>query len=322
LDEIEYVTGDVQTKWGAQRAKDGHPAPFHLKYVEIGNEDRLSNGGPTYGDRFAQFYDAIKKNHPDLQLIATTTVTTRKADLLDDHSYAQLAPMESAATRYDAAPRDGSKVMFGEYATQSPGNQRPITPNLENALGDAAFLTGLERNSDLVLMSSYAPLFVNVNPGASQWRTDLIGYDALSSFASPSYYVQKMFNETRGDEVLVSGAENLPTVTVAGGRGGAASQVPNLFFSVTRDSAQGTIYVRIVNAGSDPQRLKIQIAGAPRVVANGHATVLTSDSATDENSIAAPLKVSPFTASVGVFAPEFTQMIHQHSVTILQIETK
>ena len=106
-------------------------------------------------------------------------------------------------------------------------------------------------------MSSYAPLFVNVNPGASQWRTDLIGYDALNSFASPSYYVQKMFNETRGDEVLVSTVENLPTVAVAGPRRGDARQVPNLFFSVTRDSGPGTLYVRIVNTGAEPQRLRI-----------------------------------------------------------------
>ena len=209
LDEIEYVTGDKTTKWGAQRAKDGHPDPFKLTYVEIGNEDNLNNGGRTYNDRFAMFYDAIKAKYPGLQIISTIpsnvslpnlTNLTRRPDVIDDHLYNPAASLMRQSTRYDSDRYRGDvpKIFMGEWASQEG---RP-TPNMNSALGDAAFLSGLERNSDVVVMECYAPLFVNVNPGASQWGTNLIGYNAASSFGSPSYYAQKMFAENRGDRVL------------------------------------------------------------------------------------------------------------------------
>jgi alpha-L-arabinofuranosidase len=205
LDEIEYVTGGPDTTWGARRVKDGHPQPFQLAYVEVGNEDNFDNVPGSYEKRFAQYFDAIKTKYPALKIIATMPIRDRQPDLVDDHYYRSAVDMERDADHYDALAdshpkfsRTGPKVFVGEWATTEG---RP-TPTLQAALGDAAWMTGMERNSDVILMSCYAPLLVNVNRGASQWGTNLIGYDALASFGSPSYYAQKMFSENRGDRVL------------------------------------------------------------------------------------------------------------------------
>ena len=197
LEEIEYATGDAGTTWGARRIKDGHPAPFPLTYVEIGNEDTFDRSG-SYSGRYAQFYDAIKAKYPKLQIIATARVQGHAMDVLDDHYYRSAAAMAADAHHYDKADRSGPKIFVGEWAS----TEGSPTPTMQAALGDAAWMTGMERNSDIVVLESYAPLLVNVNPGARQWGTNLIGYDALGSFGSPSYYVQKMFGTNRGDVVL------------------------------------------------------------------------------------------------------------------------
>ncbi|HEX5322500.1 MAG TPA: alpha-L-arabinofuranosidase C-terminal domain-containing protein, partial [Capsulimonadaceae bacterium] len=197
LDEIEYAMGDTNTPWGAQRAKDGHPKPFTIHYIEVGNEDQFDRSG-SYDGRFTAFYDAIKAKYPNLKIIATTAVTSRKPDVLDDHYYRSAVAMERDSSHYDTSDRNGPKIFVGEWAS-TEGNP---TPTLHAALGDAAWLTGLERNSDLVVMESYAPLLVNVNQGAAQWGTNLIGYNALTSFGSPSYYVQSMFGQNTGNTEL------------------------------------------------------------------------------------------------------------------------
>ncbi len=220
LDEIEYVTGDANTKWGSQRVKDGHPRPFKLTYVEVGNEDWFDRSG-SYDGRFAQFYDAIKAKYPDLQIISTVgyehpesqRVHSRVPDLVDEHYYRSREEMQAHALDYDRYSRsDKTKIMVGEWATRvgSP------TPNMAAALGDAAWMTGMERNSDIVVMSCYAPLLVNVSqlsgPNRSmQWSTDLIGYDALQSYGSPAYHAQKMFSTMHGDEILATDAQEIPT---------------------------------------------------------------------------------------------------------------
>ncbi len=199
LDEIEYVTGDTHTKWGAIRAANGHPKPFRLTYVEVGNEDAFDRSG-SYDGRYTQFYDAIKTKYPKLQIIATAPVKTRRPDVLDDHYYSPAREMAKLAKKYDSYDRSGPKIFVGEWASLEGGP----TPDHKSALGDAAFLTGLERNSDHVVMESYAPLFTNMNRGAAQWNTNLIGYDALNSFGSPSYWVQSMFGKNTGDTVLTT----------------------------------------------------------------------------------------------------------------------
>jgi len=330
LDEIEYVTGDMNTKWGAQRAKDGHPAPFALTYVEVGNEDWFDRSG-SYDGRFAQFFDAIKAKYPNLQVIATAKTKTREPDLIDEHFYRSQEEMEAHALDYDQRSRTNhTKVFVGEWATRvgSP------TPNMAGALGDAAWMTGMERNSDLVLMSCYAPLFVNVSdfgPGRSmQWKTDLIGYDALTSYGSPAYYAQKMFNLNHGNEILATDSTNIPTQTwqpPARRRNGAdqpapaAQQIRKIFFDATRDSQSGTIYVKVVNSLGTPQPVKIQISGAASVAAEGEAIVLKANSPEDTNSIQEPDKIVPATEKVEGLGTDFTRDFPPYSITVLKLKT-
>jgi len=327
LDEIEYVTGDTNTTWGAQRARDGHPAPFPLTYVEVGNEDWFDRSG-SYSGRFAQFFDAIKAKYPSLQIIATTPVTNREPDLIDEHYYRSQMEMEAHAFDYDSRSRTNkTKIFVGEWATRigSP------TPNMAGALGDAAWMTGMERNSDIVLMSCYAPLFVNVNPGGMQWKTDLIGYDALNSYGSPAYYAQKMFSTHHGDMVLATDSQDIPTFPwqpPARGRNGVTQprppeqQVRQIFFDATRDSQSGTIYLKIVNTLGTPQPVKIQISGAAAVEAEGTAIVLKADRPDDTNSIQEPARIIPVTKKVDGLGTEFTREFPPYSITVLELKAK
>lgn len=195
LDAIEYANGPVDSVWGSLRAKNGHPAPFNLKYLEIGNE----NGGPAYNERWALFYKAIKSKYPNIQLVANVWggyPTDPMPDIIDEHYYNSPEFFMRQATKYDSYSRKGPKVFLGEYAvTRGCGNG-----NLKAAIGEAAFMTGIERNSDVVVMAAYAPLFANVNH--KRWNPDLIYFDNHRVYGTPSYYVQKMFSENRGDYVL------------------------------------------------------------------------------------------------------------------------
>jgi len=210
LDAIEYANGLAESRWGALRAAAGHPEPFGLKMVEIGNE----NGGPAYEERYALFYDAIKAKYPEIQLVANVPVSSRPMDILDEHFYSSPDWFASQAHRYDNYRRDGPKIFVGEYGcTQACGRG-----NLRAALGEAAFMTGIERNSDVVVMAAYAPLFVNVNNRA--WNPDLINFDTTRCYGTPSYYVQQMFSLNRGDVVLPVRVEaSRAPVLVRGGIG-------------------------------------------------------------------------------------------------------
>jgi alpha-L-arabinofuranosidase len=183
---------------GAKRAADGHPAPFDLHYVEIGNEDFFDGSG-SYEWRFADLYDAIKARYPQLQLVATTPVRSRTPDVVDDHFYQPPSWFNDNSTRYDSASRSGPRVLVGEYGAQ----QGSPTPTVDAAVGEAAFLTGLERNSDIVVGSMYAPMLVNKNQ--SNWPTNMIGLDAAGSYGSPSYWVQQMFGNNLGAHLIGSG---------------------------------------------------------------------------------------------------------------------
>ena len=195
LDAIEYANGPPESTWGSSRAKNGHHAPFGLKYREIGNE----NGGPAYHERYALFYDAIKAKYPEMHIIADVwggSPKSRPVEIVDEHYYSTPRFFAENSDRYDRYDRKGPKVYVGEYAvTQHCGKG-----NLRAAVGEAAFMTGMERNSDIVVMASYAPLFVNV--GWRQWNPDAIAFDCSRIYGTPSYHVQKMFSQHRGDVVL------------------------------------------------------------------------------------------------------------------------
>ncbi len=192
LDAIQYANGDTNTPWGSQRAANGHPAPFNLRYLEIGNE----NGGSAYSDHYAFFYYAIKAQYPEIQLIANTPVSSRPMDIVDEHYYSTPAFFTQQSTRYDSYSRSGPKVFVGEYAVKYNGDR----PNLTGALGEAAFMTGMERNSDVVVMASYAPLFANLNN--QDWNPNLIYFNGTQVYGTPSYYCQQMFSLNRGDYAL------------------------------------------------------------------------------------------------------------------------
>ncbi|HEY1719222.1 MAG TPA: alpha-L-arabinofuranosidase C-terminal domain-containing protein [Verrucomicrobiae bacterium] len=330
LDEIEYITGDANTKWGAQRAKDGHPAPFPLHYIEVGNEDWFDRSG-SYDGRFAQFFNAIKTKYPNLQIIATTPVRSVTPDLVDEHYYRSLEEMQAQSHMYDNRPRTGPKVFVGEWATRvgSP------TPNIAGALGDAGWMCCMERNSDLVVMESYAPLFVNVSDlkrgGSMQWPSDLIGYDALTSYGSPSYYAQKMFSTHHGDEVLATGSQNIPEQTwqpPARRRNGVeqprrpAQQIQKLFFDATRDSLSGTIFLKVVNSLGTPQPVHVEISGDSAVEPEAEAVVLKANSPDDTNSIDEPTKIIPAMETVDGLGTDFTREFPPYSITILELKAK
>ena len=212
LDAIEYANGPTNSLWGGARARNGHPAPFNLKYLEVGNE----NGGAAYRERWPLFVNAIHAKYPEIKFIANHWQggypSTPKADIVDEHFYDTPEFFMRHATHFDKYDRSSPKIFVGEYAvTKNCG-----LGNLRGAIGEAAFMTGLERNSDHVIMASYAPLLVNLNHRA--WNPDLINFDSEKWYGLPSYYVQKLFSENRGDVSLPTTVESPSSdAGVAGG---------------------------------------------------------------------------------------------------------
>lgn len=302
LDEIEYVTGDTSTKWGAKRAKDGHPTPFPLTYVEIGNEDEFDKSG-GYDGRYTQFYKAIKQRYPSLQLIATTPVNSVKPDVIDDHYYRSATEFFNDTHHYDKADRSGPKIFVGEWATR----EGAPTPNMGAALGDAAWMTGMERNSDLIVMASYAPLLTNINPGALQWDTDLIGYDAVNSYGSPSYYAQVIFAQHLGNQILNAEIIN---------------SGPRFFVSSTRSTANGTIHLKFVNGSSTPQRIQIHLNGVRDVKRDATIITLQGRTPEDTNSIHDPKHILPVSSILHNITTSFDHSMPAYSIQALDIQTQ
>ena len=304
VEEIEYCIGDTNTTWGARRAKDGHSAPFKFRYVEIGNEDNLGGGPRTYDARFTAFYDAIKAKYPQIQIIASARnlARTRAPDVQDEHYYMNVRSALTQANRYDNKQtynrETAPKVFVGEWATR---DNKP-TAAWNAALSDAVFLTAIERNSDVVIMSCYAPLFVNVNPGGQQWATDLIGYDTLTSFGGAAYYVQQLFYNNVGD------------VTVPYEMAGA-----DLWAACSKDNKSGELILKLVNRREEPAPLEITLQGVPAVGQTATGWLLTGGM-NDVNTVAEPMKVAPKEIKVNVGAPKFTQELPPRSLTVIRVK--
>jgi alpha-N-arabinofuranosidase len=299
LDEVEYVTGDTSTKWGAERAKDGHPAAFPLHYIEIGNEDEFDKSG-SYDARFTQFAKALRAKYPQYKLIATTETSKAEVqpDVLDDHYYKPPAEMMDFVHHYDHQSRTtGPKIFVGEWASMGGSP----TPNFGSALGDAAFMTSLERNSDLILMASYAPLFVNVNPGGMQWAPDLIGYDALHSYASPSYYAQSLFGGHIGDSYPQS------SITGAGDR---------FFYSCTLDSKLHVLHLKLVNASNAVQPLTIALDGKAHTAS---VNTLHGGSYDATNSITDPTAIAPKQSTEAIPASTWKHNVPALTIQVIDI---
>jgi alpha-L-arabinofuranosidase len=307
LDEIEYAIGGTDTTWGARRAADGHPAPFALNYVEVGNEDWFDRSG-SYEWRFTAMYDAIKAAYPQLKVIATTggyqggaastTPTGRVPDLVDDHYYNPPSWFADNTHRYDTVDRNGPQVLVGEYGALDGSP----TGSLAAAVGEAAFLTGLERNSDIVIGSTYAPIIVNENAG--NWPTNLLGVDADSGYGSPSYWVQRTFSANLGQQVVgtrLGGAAGLSEVVTKTTRGGTT-----------------TFFVKIVNPSAQLQSARISFFGVARIDGTATRTELTGDPAAG-NTLANPAAVVPTTREITGVTASSRYSFPPNSVTVLRV---
>jgi alpha-N-arabinofuranosidase len=319
LDEIEYVTGDTTTRWGARRAADGHRDPFPLHYVEIGNEDFFDNSH-SYDARFSQFYDAIKSRYPNLKIISTApkelwpafAVTSRTPDVVDEHYYRPADEfIKLSPTYYENYPRIRRPGIFvGEWASFEDAKIPPWNPaahkmaptaDFQAAVGDACWMAAMERNTDLVVMNCYAPLFVNVNPGAWQWRPDFIGFDALHAFGSPSYYAFKMFSTHLGNQRLAVRSTDTTVQSAA-----------------TQDDSTGEIYLKLVNPTSAPQAVQIHLAGIYYLNPTTRVESMTA-SPTDTNSITNPTYVVPRSAFAMNLSPTFMWQIPPDTITVLTL---
>lgn len=323
LEQIEYIIGDTRTKWGAQRAKDGHPEPFAMRYVEIGNEDFFDKSG-SYDKRFSIFYKAIKAKYPQLQLISTMAASatpSQRPDIVDEHTYAWgEVQMYEHLNDYDQRPRTDPKVFVGEWATHEGW---PM-PNMKAAVADAAYLASLERNADVVLMAAYAPLLANVSQvmghsrdKSMQWSTNLIGYDALRAYGTPSYHVQKMFAEHQGDVVLESAGREIPSWTTA------RKTFPSLHWVATRKGEAGKpgrMQLKLASRAATAQPVRVQLGGLKKVAPTGTLTVLSSADPTDGNTLDEPMRVAPRTQTLRGIAKEFTLTLPAYSVAVLEFE--
>ncbi len=245
LDIIEYARGPVTSKYGAMRAKNGHPQPFKLRYMEIGNEE----GGATYAERYPLFYNAIKAKYPDMTLISTDRQKDNPMDVVDEHYYNTPAFFQARAHMYDNYDRKGPKIYVGEYAvTQQCGKG-----NMAAALGEAAFMTGMERNADVVMMASYAPLLVN--PDWAHWNPNAIVFDQSRSYGTPSYWTQVLFSHNRGDVVVPSTlqAPTPKTNSLAGGVG-VGTWATQAQFRDIRVERDGQVLYQSGFAGANPTK--------------------------------------------------------------------
>ncbi len=292
LDLIEFANGDVATTWGKLRADMGHPAPFNLKYVGIGNEQWDS----IYPERLEPFVKAVRAEYPNIKIVGSSgpdsegkqfdylwpEMTRLKADLVDEHFYRPESWFLSQGKRYDNYNRKGPKVFAGEYACHGKGKK---WNHFNAALMEAAFMTGLERNADIVHMATYAPLFAHVD--GWQWQPDMIWYDNLKSYPTCSYYVQQLYSLNKGTNVLPLLDANKQPLTGDAGQNG-------IFASAVLDGATGEYVVKVANTGDTDQELNLKFAGMKKKEGINGVTVTTLQAqADDENSLENPDKVVP-----------------------------
>ena len=289
LDLIEFANGDVNTTWGKKRAEMGHPAPFNLKFLAVGNEQ----WDDLYYERLRPFVKAIKAKYPNIKLIGTSgpdsegemfekgwkAMKELKADLVDEHFYRDEHWFLSHGLRYEGYDRKGPKVFAGEYACHGKGKK---WNHFETSLYEAAFMTDLERNADVVDMATYAPLFAHVD--GWQWRPDMIWYDNTHMFKSVSYYVQQMYACNKGTNVLPL---TMNGKSVAGQEG-----QDGLFASAVVDKKKGEIIVKVANTSDKAQDVTLNLNGL-KGSRSATATTLQSDNMDAENTLDNPNQIRP-----------------------------
>lgn len=315
LDLIEFANGDVNTKWGKLRADMGHPAPFNLKFIGIGNEQ----WGPEYPERLEPFVKAIRKAYPDIQIIGSSGPNSEgeqfdylwpemkrlKVDLVDEHFYRPESWFLSQGARYDNYDRKGPKVFAGEYACHGRGKK---WNHFNAALLEAAFMTGLERNADIVHMATYAPLFAHVE--GWQWRPDMIWFDNLNCVRTVSYYVQQLFAHNKGSNVL-SLTMNKKPVT------GAESQ-NGLFASAAWENSDNTIIVKVVNTSDKSQPVALKFEGLKKndVLSGGKCIKLRSQDLDKDNTIEQPNAIIPQETAITIDGHYLNTELEPHTFAI------
>lgn len=280
LDLIEFANGAVSTKWGKLRSDMGHPQPFNLKMIGVGNEQ----WGPDYIARYKAFDKAIRAKYPNIKIVSGSgpspdgehfeygwdELKKLKADIVDEHYYNSPEWFKKNVTRYDKYDRKGPKVFAGEYAVQTKDIASAENKNNWNAaLSEAAFMTGLERNADVVYMTSYAPLFAHAE--GWQWTPDLIWFNNLQSYATPNYYVQQLYGNNAGTNLLSLTAD-----------GKAVTGQNGMFASAVLDKANNEVIVKLVNTSDKAQTYKLDLKGK-KFAAEGKMTVLKNDNLSAEN---------------------------------------
>lgn len=299
LDLIEFANGDVTTTWGKVRADMGHPAPFNLKFIGIGNEQ----WGPEYPEHLEPFIKAIRKAYPDMKIIGSSgpgsegkdfdylwsEMKRLKVDLVDEHFYRPESWFLSQGARYDNYDRKGPKVFAGEYACHGKGKK---WNHFHAALLEAAFMTGMERNADIVHMATYAPLFAHVE--GWQWRPDMIWFDNMTSVRTASYLVQQLFAHNKGSNVL-SLTMDKKNVTGAEGQNG-------LFASAVWEESDGTYIVKVVNTSASKQPLTLNFAGLKKQdrLSNGVCIKLRTSDIDADNTIENPNTIAPQESAIAI----------------------
>lgn len=298
LDAIEYALGPADSGWGARRAANGHPAPFPLRYVEIGNEA----GGDLYATNYRQFHAAIHAKYPALTLICNERLKDPPVAMVDDHKYGSPADFFGAYQQYDAADRHGPQVYVGEFGCNGGVGEG----NLLAALAEAAYRLGLERNSDIVRLSSYAPLFFHVND--IQWPVNMIGFDSSRVAPRTSYYVEKLLSCNRPDEILQTSVD--PP---------AAPNDTGLFALAGLERKTGDLLVRVVNRTATPRTATLRCQGLPAIGRHAKITTLSHDDPTTENTLDFPDAVLPLESTFDGAGAEFSYVYKPYSFTLLRL---
>jgi alpha-L-arabinofuranosidase len=309
LNLIEWANGPATSTWGAKRAAAGHPASFNLKYLGVGNEDKIT---PVFKERFTMIYEAVKAKHPEIIVIGTVGPRPNDADymngwkiadelrvpMVDEHYYQSPQWFWDNLDRYDHYDRTKSKVYAGEYAA----HEKDRANTLRSALAEAAHLTALERNGDVVQLASYAPLLAK--QGRTQWHPDMIYFTNTNLLRSANYFVQQMFGQNSGDVYL-------PLKI--------SSEVKTLAASCVRDTKSGDVILKLVNSDTNAVALQVNLAGVGEIKSATH--IVLAGEATSVNTFEQPDRVGPVTENIAA-ATAFSCEAKPNSLTVIRLKTK
>ena len=319
LDLIEFANGSSETTWGKLRTSMGHPEPFNLKFIGIGNEQWEEQ----YIERYKIFEKVLKEKHPEIRIVsgsgpssagdyfdfAWAELRKLSPSLVDEHYYMPPEWFLRNANRYDNYPRENIKVFAGEYAAH--GKETAVAESRNSwysALAEAAFMTGLERNADVVNMVSYAPLLAHVE--AWQWRPDLIWFDNLRTIGTPNYYVQKMFSTHKGTQVIPALSSGL-----------SLEGADSLYASAVIDRKEAKVYIKLVNSSASVKQVRLSLAGLT-FLKNGEIETLKANGLYEFNSISNPKLIYPVTKPVTIASKKLETSFEPRSVNVIILNYK